>query len=70
MKTGVVTRLSDRGFGFIEPDDKRDRDMYFHTSGMALECRFDDLRRGDRVEYICGFDERRGRTMATQVMFL
>jgi len=49
MAEGTIKTLTDRGFGFIRPDDGRE-DEFFHQSalvGVALA----QLRQGDRVTY-------------------
>ena len=47
--TGKVARVTDRGFGFITPDEG-DKDLFFHAN--ALEgVSFDDIREGDAVTF-------------------
>jgi len=46
---GRVTRVSDRGFGFLRPDEDGE-DVYFHCSGL-IGARFDDLDEGQEVEF-------------------
>lgn len=46
--TGVITKLTTRGFGFIVGADGRDR--FFHASSLA-NCEFDVLREGDPVTF-------------------
>ena len=60
MATGTVKTISDRGFGFITPDQGRE-DLFFHSSalvGVAIE----QLRPGERVSYNTEPDTR-GRGM-------
>lgn len=53
MATGVVKRLvSDKGFGFIKPDDGG-ADLFFHRSAIRYG-RFEDLVEGTRVRYDVG----------------
>lgn len=48
--TGSVVRLiTDKGFGFIKPDDG-DKDVFFHARAV-VEPTFDDLREGDKVSF-------------------
>ena len=48
MIEGVIKRLTDRGFGFIETGSGKD--IFFHSS--ALEgVSFEQLREGQRVSY-------------------
>ena len=51
MAEGKITRITDRGFGFIE--DGTDQDMFFHSSSVQ-EGRFFELREGQRVSYDVG----------------
>ena len=53
MAEGTIKRLTDRGFGFIETSGGND--LFFHMSACE-ECRFDELREGQRVS----FNEGRG----------
>jgi CspA family cold shock protein len=49
MATGTVKTISDRGFGFIRPDEGRE-DIFFHRSslvGVAIE----ELRQGEQVSF-------------------
>jgi CspA family cold shock protein len=48
---GTIKRIvSDKGFGFIVPDDGSD-EVFFHRSRMAPKVNFEDLRDGDEVEF-------------------
>lgn len=50
MSKGTVKKIvSDKGFGFITPDDG-DKDVFFHCSA-APEGLFETLKEGDPVEY-------------------
>ena len=61
--TGTAVSWSDRGFGFIKPDDGG-ADLFCHasaiTDGNALE-------EGKPVSYIKSYDDRRGKERADQV---
>ncbi len=46
---GVIKRLVDKGFGFIEGDGQ-EGDIFFHTSEL-IDISFDELRIGDKVNY-------------------
>ena len=48
MAEGVIKRLADRGFGFI--DTGSDKDMFFHSSSVE-GVSFDELQEGQRVSY-------------------
>lgn len=54
--SGVIRTISDRGFGFIIPDNAN-RDLFFHVSMLAGGVRSSDLSEGMQVEYT----ERPGR---------
>jgi len=47
--TGVIKRLTDKGFGFITPEGG-DKDVFFHMSSL-VDVQFDDLREGDKVTF-------------------
>lgn len=47
--TGTIARLTDRGFGFIKPDEG-DKDVFFHARSL-VEVMYDDLREGDKVTF-------------------
>lgn len=50
--TGVVSRLvSDRGFGFIKPDNGGGKDLFFHLSGLQKPLKFESIREGDHVSF-------------------
>lgn len=46
---GVIARLTDKGFGFIKPDEG-EKDLFFHANSL-VGIVFDDLREGDVVTY-------------------
>jgi CspA family cold shock protein len=51
MAEGVIKRLTDKGFGFINIGGGKD--LFFH--GSAVEgARFEDLREGQRVSFTEG----------------
>jgi CspA family cold shock protein len=47
--TGSIARLTDKGFGFIKPDEG-DKDVFFHARGL-VDIMYDDLREGDKVTF-------------------
>ena len=56
MATGSIKTLSDRGFGFIRPDEGRE-DVFFHRSAL-VGVQIEDLRQGDRVSFSTEQDPR------------
>ena len=47
---GTIARLTDRGFGFIKPDEG-DKDVFFHARSLADGLMYDDLRENDAVTF-------------------
>lgn len=45
---GVIKTLTDRGFGFIKCDDKKD--IFFHLKELK-GVQYDDLKVGDKVSF-------------------
>lgn len=52
----IKTIRSDKGFGFIAPDESQ-KDVFFHRSSVE-GVSFDDLQEGERVEFAMGQDPR------------
>ena len=48
--TGTIARVTDRGFGFITPDEGGEKDVFFHAQSL-VDTHFDDLREGDKVTF-------------------
>lgn len=48
--TGKIKRLTDKGFGFITPDDNPAKDVFFHSSAL-VGASFSDLQEGDAVTF-------------------
>jgi cold shock protein len=48
MSEGVIKRLTDKGFGFI--DVGGGKDIFFHRTSVE-GVRFEDLREGQRVSF-------------------
>lgn len=49
MKNGKVTRVTDRGFGFIAQEGG-EKDIFFHSNELK-NVQFNDLREGDEVTF-------------------
>ncbi|OGG41440.1 cold-shock protein [Candidatus Kaiserbacteria bacterium RIFCSPHIGHO2_01_FULL_46_22] len=47
--TGTIARLTDRGFGFVKPD-QGDKDVFFHARSL-VDVMYDDLREGEAVTF-------------------
>lgn len=66
MTQGTIARIiTDRGFGFVKPDDGGD-DVFFHHSSVA-DGGFDYLREGQTVEFEKGRDPRSNKSRAENV---
>jgi len=51
MMTGKIARLTDRGFGFITPDEGGDKDVFFHARSLVEGLLYDELKEGDAVTF-------------------
>ncbi len=49
METGVIKKLTDRGFGFIGIEG-RPKDLFFHSKSL-IDAQYEDLREGDKVTF-------------------
>jgi CspA family cold shock protein len=49
MKTGKISRLTDRGFGFISQEGE-EKDVFFHATEL-VDVEFNDLQEGDEVTF-------------------
>lgn len=47
--TGTIARLTEKGFGFIKPD-QGDKDVFFHARSL-VDVMYDDLREGETVTF-------------------
>ncbi len=47
--TGVIKKLTDKGFGFISAEGM-EKDVFFHGNSL-VNVRFDELREGDTVTF-------------------
>ena len=50
MKGTITKIVSDRGFGFIKPEEG-EKDLFFHARSVVGDVVFDDLKDGDEVSY-------------------
>jgi len=68
MAQGTIRNLvTDRGFGFIQPEQGQDsKDLFFHRTDVQGTS-YDALQVGQTVQYELGKDERRGTTKAVNV---
>ena len=65
MAEGSIKTITERGFGFIQPDTGQD-DVFFHRTAL-VDVRFEELRQGDRVTYTAEHDPRGKGLRATVV---
>ena len=65
MAEGTIKTITERGFGFIRPDDGRD-DVFFHQSAL-VGVTMAQLRQGDHVTYTAEHDPRGKGLRATVV---
>ncbi len=49
MQTGIIARLTDKGFGFITREGEA-KDLFFHSNEL-VNTTFDALREGDKLEF-------------------
>lgn len=47
--TGVIKRLTDKGFGFIAIEGE-EKDLFFHSSSL-IDVAFEELQEGDEVSF-------------------
>jgi cold shock protein len=47
---GKIARVTDRGFGFITPDEGG-KDLFFHARSLVEGVTFDSLKEGQDVTY-------------------
>lgn len=48
---GTIARLTDRGFGFITPEEGGGKDLFFHARSLVSGVEYDSLKEGDVVTY-------------------
>jgi len=61
--TGRISKINQKGFGFIETGEG---DLYFHSTCLQ-QVAFDDLKVGDDIAFIRGWDKIRSKEMAKLV---
>jgi CspA family cold shock protein len=49
MQTGIIARLTDKGYGFISREGE-EKDLFFHSNELQ-GVSFDELREGDTVSF-------------------
>ena len=49
MQTGTITRLTDKGFGFIKVEGM-EKDLFFHSNELK-NVQFSELREGDTLTF-------------------
>ena len=49
MQTGIIARVTDKGFGFIKREGQ-EKDLFFHSNEL-VGVTFDELREGDKVTF-------------------
>lgn len=47
---GTIARLTDRGFGFITPEEG-DKDLFFHARSLVEGLMYDSLKEGMAVTF-------------------
>ncbi|XKT74885.1 MAG: cold-shock protein [Patescibacteria group bacterium UBA2103] len=52
MNKGTIARVTDKGFGFIKPDEG-DKDLFFHANELN-GVEFNDLKEGEEVTFEIG----------------
>ena len=56
MANGSIKTITERGFGFIQPENGHE-DVFFHRSAL-VDVSFEQLRQGDRVTFTAENDPR------------
>lgn len=56
MTEGTITRLTDRGYGFISIEGE-EKDLFFHSAELQ-GVEFNDLQEGDKVTFEVGEGEK------------
>jgi cold shock protein len=49
MQEGVITRIMEKGFGFISREGE-EKDLFFHSNEL-VDVEFNDLKEGDKVTF-------------------
>lgn len=66
MALGEITKLTDRGFGFIK-SDQTSKEIFFHVSALQ-GVSFDDLYEGQRVSFSEGQGDKGPRAEGVTAM--
>jgi CspA family cold shock protein len=66
MAFGEITKLTDRGFGFIK-SDQTSKEIFFHVSALQ-GVSFDDLYEGQRVSFSEGQGDKGPRAEGVTAM--
>ena len=53
MQTGIIARLTDKGFGFISREGET-KDLFFHATELEEGVDFNSLKEGQPVEFEMG----------------
>lgn len=57
-QTGIVKKwLTEKGFGFIEPDSQPGSELFVHWQALEMDG-YRELRAGDRVQFSVGENSR------------
>ncbi len=64
MTQGTISKLTDRGFGFIKQEDGSE--LFFHRSQVSGDA-FDSLSQGQSVTYEKGMGQRSNKEEAQKV---
>lgn len=68
-KTGTITKVfAVQGYGWIREDGEAGGDFFFHRSGLDRAIRFEDVKEGDRVEFVEGANEKGPRAEDVRVV--
>ena len=65
MATGTIKTVTDKGFGFITPEDGS-ADLFFHNTEFTGD--FNSLSQGQKVEYTPGMGDKGPKATAVSVV--
>ena len=68
MANGTIKTITDRGFGFIQPENARE-DVFFHRSSL-VGVTIEQLRQGDHVTFTAENDPRGKGMRASNVQLV
>ena len=63
--TGTIKTLTDKGFGFITPDDE-EKEIFFHSSAL-VGVTYDELNVGDTVSFETEDSDKGPRAVDVQI---